>query len=451
MLPTEQMINRTILTMLSLALFAIAASGCSQDTGNAADRTSANTPFAIPGLKPRPEGLGTQEFVKVKQRYDQYSLRINTGQRDVEACVGLAQLFMNEARVTGDHPYYYPAAEKLLDEALRRSPNDLAALISKGSVLLSLHHFAEALEIAERARQLSPGTAIIHGIICDANVELGNYARAVQAADTMVALRPDLRSYSRVSYLREIHGDVDGAIDAMRMAVEAGAPGMEDTEWSRYMLGLLHLNQGELGKAEGLFRTCLQLRPNYPFALAGLARVRSAEGKMPEAITLLDSASTLIPEFSFAELQADMYRATGDTRRADSLVAAVEAMLQQDEAAGHLADKEFALLYANHGVKPEQAVERARKELARRPENIEAEGAMAWALLRAGRAAEARTYITKAMRMGTRDAVMLAHAGLIERALGNTAAATDLLRRSATANPHLPMLLQAQIRPAVQG
>lgn len=52
-----------------------------------------------------------------------------------------------------------------------------------------------------------------------------------------MSIRPDLRSYSRISYLREIYGDLDGAIEAMKLAVTAGYPGYEQTAWARLTLG----------------------------------------------------------------------------------------------------------------------------------------------------------------------------------------------------------------------
>lgn len=404
------------------------------------------TRFTLPALKPRPAGLADAEFQKVRERDTALRNRIAADTNDIEAYVAMAQIYMGEARITGDHPYYFPAAERTLDEALRRKPDDLAALISKGSVLLSLHHFDEALKVGEQARAVSPETAIIYGIICDANVELGRYREAVAAADRMVALRPDLRSYSRVSYLREIHGDDTGAISAMQMAVMAGMPGEEQTVWARYALGGLHLRQGDLPTAEREFLMALAERPGYPFALAGMARVRAAQGRNSEALALLDSAIAIIPEFSFVELKADIHRATGDDRGADSLIAVVEEMLKEDEAAGHIADKEFALLYANHSVKAEEAEQRARKELESRPENIEAQHAYALALLRRGDAAGARNYIAKARRMGTNDPVVIAHTGLVEAKLGNMETARAELRRALSIDPYLSPLLLKEVR-----
>ena len=94
----------------------------------------------------------------------------------------------------------------------------------------------------------------------------------------MVDLRPDLASYSRVSYLRELHGDLPGAIEAMELAVEAGGPSVENTEYVRVQLGHLHLARGDLAAAEAAFHAALDRLPDYVHATAGLARVRSARG-----------------------------------------------------------------------------------------------------------------------------------------------------------------------------
>jgi tetratricopeptide (TPR) repeat protein len=432
--------TRLICTLLALA--GLVTIACRETPRAEAQELSAKP--AVPALKPRPAGLASAEYAAVRKRYQALRDRIVRSSADKEACVAMAQLFMAEARVTGDHPYYYPAAEQMLDRALKVDASFLPALISKGSVLLSLHRFAEALQVGEQARRAAPNTAVVYGILCDANVELGRYDSAVAATDMMVSIRPDLRSYSRISYLREIHGDDSGAISAMILAVKAGLPGGEETEWARYTLGNLYLNQGRISEAEREYMTAIAERPEYPFAIGGLARVRIAQGRTAEAMKLLDTATALMPEFSFVELKADLCRAAGDAHRADSLVSVVEAMLHQDEAAGHNVDKEYALLWADHGMKTADAVERARRELERRPENIEAEHAMALALLRAGRTEEAESYMEKALRMKTNNAVMLAHAGMIDAALGHRSQARAALTRALTINPYLPPLTRSE-------
>ena len=67
-------------------------------------------------------------------------------------------------------------------------------------------------------------SAAARGILADAYVQLRDYDNAVRVLDEMVRLKPNLSSYSRISYMRELKGDTDGAITAMEMAIQAGAP-----------------------------------------------------------------------------------------------------------------------------------------------------------------------------------------------------------------------------------
>ena len=438
---------QSLYILFVLPAFLLVAYGCSESTerGNG-ERGNSWEPVA---LKERVQGLDAGDYRLVKKQADAFDARLKSNPDEMEALIGLAQVFMYEARVTGDHPYYYPAALELIDRALNQDPQNYEALVSKASVLLSLHKFSEALSVAEKSVAAMPDRAVGYGALVDANVELGRYAEAVDAADRMVAIRPDLKSYSRVSYLREIHGDNQGAVQAMQLAVDAGAPGSEEKAWAQTTLGNLYLDEGDLPKAEREFRMASLERLDYPFALAGLARVYVLNGQHDSAMALLDKALTLVPEFSFVEMKADMYRAVGNDRAADSLVAVVEEMLAEDEASGHSMDRELALLYARHGIKADEAVARAHKELARRPDNIQAQDMMAYVLLRSGQPREADRFMGKARRMGAESGMMTAHAGLIQTALGNNAEGQALLRKAMQLNPHLPTLLRMQVREAL--
>src|SRR6476659_4887840 len=159
------------------------------------------------------------------------SNKIRMNPRDNKSLLAMTSLFIQEARITGDHVYYDMAAMKYANEVLKNDPNNFEALLYKSLLFLSQHHFAEGLATATTAQKINPYNAFVYGILVDANVELGNYELAVENSDRMVSIRPDIRSYSRISYLREIHGDYPGAIEAMKMAVQAGVPGDESTEW----------------------------------------------------------------------------------------------------------------------------------------------------------------------------------------------------------------------------
>src|SRR5204863_1062772 len=127
--------------------------------------------------------------------------------------------------------------------------------------------FAEAKSLAEKAKSINPNNAYVYGVLVDANVELGNYQEAIAMSDKMQSLKPSLESYSRASYLREIFGDYNGAVQAMQMAVKAGVTGSESGEWARVTLGDIYLNMGKLDSAENEYKASLITRPNFPNAL----------------------------------------------------------------------------------------------------------------------------------------------------------------------------------------
>jgi tetratricopeptide (TPR) repeat protein len=171
---------------------------------------------------------------------------------DLQSKLFLALAYMQEARITGEHPYYYPAALKLIDDILDQEPDNpvmmYEATVAKASVQLSLHQFDKALETGKKALAINNRGAAVYGVLCDAYVEMGQYEEAIKMADQMTTLRPDLKSYSRISYLREIHGDLPGAIEAMQAAVKAGFPGLEQTAWSQVTLGSLYEKTGDLAR-----------------------------------------------------------------------------------------------------------------------------------------------------------------------------------------------------------
>ena len=74
--------------------------------------------------------------------------------------------------------------------------------------------------------------------------------------------------------------------------------------------------------------------------------------------------------------------------------------------------------------------------------------ALAWTALKAGRGVESRQAMREALRLGTRDARLFYHAGMIADAAGDRMAARDLLRRALALSPqfdprHAPIARRA--------
>ncbi len=391
--------------------------------------------FVLPVLKERKAGLYAQDFASQQKKYNEAVAKIKEKPNETKAYCALAKILMYEARVTGEHPYYYPAALTCLEEAISKDKENPEALILKTSVLLSLHHFGEAKLLAQRISNTTIGAASVYGMLCDANVELGNYTEAVQAVDKMMNLRPGLEAYARASYLREITGDNEGAIEAMKMAVQAGLPGTEDAAWTRVTLGNIYYHQGKITEAEGQYEMARLERKNYPFAMAGLAMVYKTQKRFDEALLLLDTAVTMIPEVAFLEKKAEVQQELGNKKAVDSLLAIIQTMMNEDEQAGHINHAERAILYSKHNYKNADALHHAEIEIKERPDNITAQYAMAYALFRNNKYAESKGYMTKALRMNSKDAEMLTLAANIEKAMGNIPEAGKYMALAKDANP----------------
>ncbi len=399
---------RNILYLLLPIILLVACNSQKDDP-----RNSSNNSVTIAPLLDRNEKIQYgNEWDQVQNNFGTLRNRINLNQQDADAKINLALLFAQEARVTGEHGHYFPASLDLLNSALTQDEvitDDLRflALSSKAGVQLSLHHFTDALQTGKEAVSLNAYNAQIYGVLADAYVELGNYEGAVTMADKMVSIRPDLRSYARVSYLREIYGDLKGAIDAMQLAVSAGFPPYEETAWARYQLARLYEADGDYAEAENQYNQILVHRPDYPFALAALAEREKSRGNIDKAINLLDEAITAIPEVSFYVDKATIYLSKGDKEAGQAIMQDVLAMLQDDEKSGHNMDLYYSEIYSEIFNDQEKALQYAMKEYTVRPLNIEVNKQLALIYSRMQDFESAREHLEKALKTNSKDHVLI--------------------------------------------
>jgi tetratricopeptide (TPR) repeat protein len=375
---------------------------------------------------------GTTAASTVDELVSKAQATANAHPGDPEAQAQLGFAFLQAARETAD-PSAYGRAEIAFTAALAVDPINVDALIGQGSLALSRHQFSSALDIGRRALALNPSIASSYGVIADAQIELGEYPEATSTVQQMVDLRPDIASYSRVSYIRELHGDLAGAIQAMEMAVSAAGPATENTEYVRVQLGNLYYTVGRLDDAQATCERSLAALPNYRFALAGLARVEAARGRLPAAIALYRRATAQVPLPELLIGLGEALQADGQTAAAEDQYALVEVEQQLFAANGVRTDMEMASFFADHGD-PSTAVTLATAAYHERPSVLGAD-TLAWALYRAGRSREAGPYLAQALRLGTRNSRMLYHAGMIEIALGEVAAAREHLGEALALNP----------------
>ncbi len=390
---------------------------------------SNSPPAREPTLDSRPAG---ERAVEAAQQ------RLQRAPGDARSLTLLASAYLVRVRETGD-PGYLGRAGALLDRALAADPEEVDAVVAAGSLALSQHEFERALELGERALRLAPFRAAAQGVVTDALVELGRYEEAVRSAQRMVDLRPDQPSLSRVSYLRELHGDLAGATEAMRQAVAAGAPHSEATAWAEVQLGHLLFAQGNLPEAQRAYERAGQRIDGYVHALAGAARVRAATGDLGGAAQLLERAGEAMPLPEFVAALADAYARLGDTARFQQQYRFLTEIQKLLAANGVRTDADLLLFNADRDQDLESTHAAARGEFLRRP-SIHTADALAWAEYRVGDLENALAHSQQALRLGSRDPLMLYRAGVIAHDSGQADRAYELLKASSDLNPTYSVL-----------
>ena len=371
-------------------------------------------PLQIPDLLPRNGELANAvEWKKTQEKTAELKAKLAVNPDDVKTRLQLATIFITEQRITGEHHFYYPAIEKILNGVLSIEPKNFEATVYKASLRMSQHQFTDAKKIAEEAKNINPNNAYVYGILVDANVELGNYEEAIANSDKMQALKPSLEAYSRASYLREIYGDYTGAIAAMKMAVQAGLPGSEPQSWSRNVLGDLYFNTGNIAAAESAYAENLAMRPSYAPSMAGLAKVEAKMKNYARAIALLDSANAIMPQSYFEEQKADVYAEMGDTKKAMDKYNEVHKLLIADANSGHHG---VSLELTRSFIKTNQwdsAKKYAMMEYAIRPNNIDVNNELAWIAYSQNDITKAKEYLKAAESTGSKNPEFLKRAAVI--------------------------------------
>src|SRR6185312_8254525 len=370
--------------------------------------------------------------------------------KDTKSAIALSALDIQEARITGNYVYYDAAAMKYINAVLDDSPDNFEALTLKALLYMSQHHFAEGLTIAEKAQTINPYNSLIYGLLVDGNVEMGNYKLAVENSDKMDSIRPDIRSYSRISYLREIYGDYPGAIEAMKLAVSAGGAGDEPTEWTRVQLARLYENTGDLKSAEMHYLIALEERPGYGYATAGLGHIAKANKDYREAISYYEKAVTGLNDYSIQEQLSELYRLNGNAKKADSLLKKIiEGMNndgkkgEQDQNIGHYADRELAYAYLLENDN-ENALKHALIEYNRRPDNIDVNETVAWVYYKMKDYDKALPYLKVALKTNCKNPQLLCNAGLIYAKTNQKNLAKSTLQQALKNNPNIDPELKTE-------
>lgn len=353
--------------------------------------------------------------MKTDDRVAMYSLMAKTKPDDPHYQVLLAGAYIQKTRETTDYSYLERAAA-ILRDVLSADRTNYEAQRLQIETQLERHEFAKAAESSRRLIQFAPADPWSWGTLGDALTEMGEYNDAADAYQKMVSLRPDLASYNRAAHFHFLYNDAPGAIEIMKKAVDAGSSSPENVAWCLVDLGNIYLKTGQTKLAGDAFQSALRTFRGYHPAYAGLARVQIAGGDPKGAIENYKRAQQITPLPDYAAALYELYTQTRQPDLARLQIALLDAIDRISRATGETANRNLVFAFSDLDIKLDRALELANGELAFR-RDIYSYDALAWALYKNHRYAEAQEYMQKAMALKTPEPLFQKHAEAISQAL----------------------------------
>jgi tetratricopeptide (TPR) repeat protein len=417
-------------------------SASNHNTANAnASSNSPETVFdSVPENLLTPHPTGTERMIHSAQTL------VARAPKAATAYAQLGAAYFQRARETADVSDY-ELAEQSLTKSLDLASEDFsseAALETLAEVCMAEHRFTDALAYAQKALSLGTGELSPFAIVGDADADIGEYDKAAAAygrltpRDMTATPRAAYARDSRVSYLKFISGDTGGAIALMKTAVAEGIQAQlpaENLAWLYYELGEYDTQAGDAPSADAAYLAALNIHPGDYRALAALGKLRANVGQYADAIVLYQKAIAIVPMPIFVAELGDLYAKSGNRAEARKQHALVEYIGLLGRINRVLHNRDLAIFYADHDMKLSEALDLAQKELEVR-RDVYTWDALAWALYKNGKLTEAAEASGKAMRFGTRDSLLLFHAGMIAEGLGKHEQARGELKQALEINPH---------------
>ena len=144
-----------------------------------------------------------------------------------------------------------------------------------------------------------------------------------------------------------------------------------------------------------------------------MARLAHGQRDFPAAIIWGERAIAIQLDPATLNAVGDAYAALGDTAKAREYFHTLEVSVSAQAGPSHRA---WSLYLLDHGLHVDEVLARATDALRTR-KDIYGYDLVAWALYKAGRPAEAATFMRDTMRLGTPDPLLQRHARAIEQTL----------------------------------
>jgi len=403
---------------------------------------------------PNPEDIDGNTLANippVNEALESIQDKIKQNPEDAVSYTLLGDLYIRQARETGDMNSYQ-RAETALEQALDLLPGYSPAGSLLASVYYAQHDFTRALDLAEQVYESNAKNSQARIIMADANLSLGNYQEAEAIYDELAEINVTPPILARLAHLAELQGKPDEALKLIRRAagdtLRSGGT-KENAAWYLLRVGDIYFSQGKIEEADAYYGASLRVFDHYHLALAGLGKVRAAEGKYNEAIAYYQKAINIVPQPELLAALGDLYTITAKPDQAKIQYDTVEYIGKLAALNQQVYNRQLANFYSDHDLKLDEALHLALAELKMR-EDIYSYDTAAWAYYKNGKFKEAQSMMNQALALGTRDALLYYHAGMIALELGNEETAREHLEQGLAINPDFSILYADRARMTLQ-
>lgn len=382
--------------------------------------------------------VGRPAMSEVPQRDTQIRVWTTALQQDPASAISLTQLsglYLQRARETGDDQSYSTAEQYARRSLALRTNRNGPAFVTLAAALVAQHRFQEAEQVAKDLVAFDQDVPQYRAQLGEIQMELGEYDAARQSFDSLYKVRTHLSIAPRLARWAEVNGNPTFArkllSDALAEAKTRPNLPKEQLAWFHLRLGDIDMRNGRMRGARTMFEQGLAIEPGDYRLLDVLAQLEAVEGHPKKAIEYGERGIAAKLDPATLGTIGDAYAALGENGNAEDYYKTMEVAVSGQPGAYHRA---WSLFLLDHNRRLPEVLANVGKEIETR-KDVYGYDLLAWALHKAGRNNEARTAMNNARRLGTRDAMLFYHAGMIERSLGDVRRARYFLSEALKVNP----------------
>ena len=328
--------------------------------------------------------------------------------------------------------------QAVLDQAFAIAPAGSGPVVVAARFNFSIHRLTAAEKyldmIDRRAVPRRDDQLIAHLLRAQIALQRGQYQAAFDGLTAVAAAEPTVATAELALYHAKT-GDPTAAEALLEGALEATS--LKDPRrraWMRLQLGIIAMDRGQLVAAMKHLQNADAELAGWWLVQEHIAEVHNRRANHDKAIAIYEELIRTADLPQHMDALASLYRHTGESQKADELIARAAARWEQQLARMPESAMGHGLQHQLEFGTPERALELALANAAARPGG-DAQVSLARAYLQAGRAAEALAVAEEVLKTPYRTARLHDVAAKAHAALGHAAAAEEQISLRFAINP----------------